>query len=521
MENWNKITTSRVVNIFRNITHECWGLDVHFYDKFGVSQNKGLQFQNPLCSLIHSNKKTAEECLLFRKCNFRGLNGPHKTFVCNFYENLKLIAVPITVKDNIIGSMVCSGLQFPITGEQKEESIRRLTKLGFPETELLMRYNRIKMSDSLTEKYVLRFMKMVIKDISSWCKILFDEDGIKKEQALLIDLKHQGKYKNIFGTSIPMKEIINRLHLIENSESPVLILGETGTGKELIATAIHYNSVRKDKPFVIQNCSAFSDTILSSELFGHEKGAFTGAVSEKKGIFEIANRGTLFLDEIGDLSINVQGKLLRVLENGTFYRVGGTVEREVDVRIITATNKNLLEMVEKGLFRRDLLFRINTIRIKIPPLRERRDDIKPLFFKFLIHYMKEKDIGKKILNPDLIKILIEHDWKGNVRELKNSVESLVTMSSKSATIEPEHLHLEGANTDPSGSLKSNHDKSNKLRDVVSSTDMVMVRNALQKANWNKTRASRILGISRASLIRRIEKYSISKEKRKTNNGFVT
>ena len=169
-----------------------------------------------------------------------------------------------------------------------------------------------------------------------------------------------------------MKKLFNKLDLIEDSESPVLILGETGTGKELIATAIHYNSVRKDKAFVIQSCSSFSDTILSSELFGHEKGAFTGAVSEKKGIFEIADGGTLFLDEIGDLSIEVQGKLLRVLENGTFYRVGGTDEREVDVRLITATNKDLSKMIEEGLFRRDLLFRINTHRINMPPLKREK-----------------------------------------------------------------------------------------------------------------------------------------------------
>ncbi len=340
MEKWNKITNSHTVNIFRDIVHDYWGLDVHFYNKSGVSQDmgEGFHFQNPLCSLINSNKKAAEECLLFRTHNFKNLNGSQETFVCKFYTNLKLIAVQITVKGNYIGAMVCSGMQFPITNEQREESIRRITKLGLSRTELLKSYDKITISESLTEKHVLRFMKMVIKDISPWCEILFDEDNFdednteKNQEPLMersgrplfvrrrngrcksiigaIDRRRNGKYKSIIGTGMNMKKIFDKLDLIESTESPVLILGETGTGKELIATAIHYNSVRKDKAFVIQNCSAFSDTILSSELFGHEKGAFTGAVSDKKGIFEIADGGTLFLDEIGDLSIDVHGKTI-------------------------------------------------------------------------------------------------------------------------------------------------------------------------------------------------------------------
>ncbi len=165
-----------------------------------------------------------------------------------------------------------------------------------------------------------------------------------------------------------MENVFDTLELIKNTESPVLIEGESGVGKELIAAAIHYNSLRKNKMFIIQNCSTFSDTLLSSELFGHEKGSFTGAALEKKGLFEIADGGTLFLDEVGDMSIEDQGKLLRVLENGTFYRVGGVDQKRVDVRIIAATNKELEKQVEKGLFRADLFYRINTIRINIPYL---------------------------------------------------------------------------------------------------------------------------------------------------------
>ncbi len=176
------------------------------------------------------------------------------------------------------------------------------------------------------------------------------------------------KYKGIIGVSQAMANAFDTLELIKNIESPVLIEGESGVGKELIAAAIHYNSLCKNKMFIIQNCSTFSDTLLSSELFGHEKGSFTGAALEKKGLFEIADGGTLFLDEVGDMSIEDQGKLLRVLENGTFYRVGGVDQKRVDVRIIAATNKELEKQVEKGLFRADLFYRINTIRINIPYL---------------------------------------------------------------------------------------------------------------------------------------------------------
>ncbi len=511
MEKWNKIINSHVVNIFSDIARDWWGLDIHFYDKFGHYKNNGFRSQNPLCSLIHSNNKAEEECLLFRTQSLLESHLNPLVSMCKNYENMKVISLPITVKGDCVGYLVCSGMQFQITNDQKEESIRRITSLGVSKTELLKCYDKIRISDSHTEEYVLSLMKMVAKDISSFCETLFDEDNIKNKQTPLVDRKRKGKYKSIIGTSMPMRKIFNKLDLIENSESPVLILGETGTGKELIATAIHYNSVRKDKAFVIQNCSAFSDTILSSELFGHEKGAFTGAVFEKKGIFEIADGGTLFLDEIGDLSINVQGKLLRVLENGTFYRVGGAEEKEVDVRIITATNKDLSKMIEEGLFRRDLFFRINTFRIKMPPLRERRGDIEPLFLSFLGHYADKKKSGEKSLNPDLIKILKDHDWTGNIRELRNTVESLVTMSSNSATFEPEHLHLDVTKTASEGTSTSDHDEGKKLQYVVQSTDKEMVRIALQKENWNKTRAARALGISRASLNRRIEKYNISKE----------
>ncbi len=223
------------------------------------------------------------------------------------------------------------------------------------------------------------------------------------------------RYKGIIGVSQAMENAFETLELIRNTESPVLLEGETGTGKELLAAAIHYDSPRKNKMFVIQNCSTFSDNLLSSELFGHEKGSFTGAIKEKKGLFEIADEGTLFLDEVGDMSRAVQGRLLRVLENGTFYRVGGVEQKRVDVRILAATNKKLKKQVEKGLFREDLFYRINTIRFNIPPLRDRKEDILPLFHHFFESCCKIRNMEKKEVNSDVFKLLVNHNWPGNIR----------------------------------------------------------------------------------------------------------
>jgi len=511
MDNWNQIIGSHVVKIFRDIVHDWWGMDVYFYDKFGNYKSNGISFQNPLCSMMQSKTKSEKICRQLRKEYLTSISTPHKIIACKCHENLGVIIVPIIIKGEYIGSMMCSGMQVPTNNGHRERSITKLTRLGFNKTEIAQSYDKVRATDSQSVEIVLKFVRLVAEDVRVFCEALYEKANTRKEQTLFLDRKYNDKYHSIIGRSKSIKNVFSKLELIENSESPVLIEGETGTGKELIASAIHYNSVRKDKAFVIQNCSAFSDTILNSELFGHEKGSFTGAVLEKKGLFEIANGGTLFLDEIGDISLGVQGKLLRVLENGTFYRVGGTEEREINVRIITATNKDLSKMVEKNLFRKDLLYRINTLRIGMPPLRERRDDILPLFYFFLEHYADIRNVGKKELSSDLSELLLNHNWPGNVREIKNVVENLITMSGESKSIEPEHLPIEIMQADSIGLSVDDHNGDRKLQDVLKAMEKKLTIKALKKAKWNKTAASRELGIGRTSLNRRIEKYNINKE----------
>ncbi len=320
---------------------------------------------------------------------------------------------------------------------------------------------------------------------------------------------YKEKYKGIIGVSQAMENVFDTLELIKNIESPVLIEGESGVGKELIAAAIHYDSFRKNKVFIIQNCSTFSDTLLSSELFGHEKGSFTGAILKKKGLFEIADGGTLFLDEIGDMSREAQGRLLRVLENGTFYRVGGTEQIRVHVRIIAATNKELKKQVEKGLFRKDLFYRINTLHINIPPLRDRKEDILPLFHHFLDSYIKRRNVERKEVNSEVFKLLVNHNWPGNIRELKNLVERLIALSGKDETIEPEHLPMEIRANSFSKTSAENRNKYRELKHSLQLFEKNIIEEVLKRVKCNKTITSRELGISRATLNNKIEQLSIN------------
>jgi transcriptional regulator with PAS, ATPase and Fis domain len=505
---WDKIIESHIVKAFRKITPDWWGIDVHFYDKSSNCKNTGISFLNPLCSLIQSKLETAKECYLFRVENLKESNKSPKTFVCKYFKKLRTIVVPIIIDGDNFGAIMCSGMQFPVNKDQKEEIIKRLVRLGFDKMVVEQRYNKINTSTIQTEDHVLHFMKLIAEDIAVFYKTMNKKEGAARKQAFDIDRYYTEKYNNVIGKSPAMKKVFNRLELIEDSESPVLIEGESGTGKEMLAAAIHYNSPRKEKPFIIQNCSFFNDALTNSEFFGHEKGSFTNAVSEKKGIFELADGGTLFLDEIGEMSISIQSRFLRVLENGTFYRVGGTKEKVVDIRIITATNSNMVKQVEEGLFRRDLFYRINAFRINLRPLRERKEDILPLFYYFLRKQFESKNMEIKNISPEINKLLLKYNWPGNIRELKNTVESLIILSSKSKTIELEHLPIELIKPDYLESFTRDFNGDMKLPDILKSIEKKITEKALQRAKWNKTTASRALGISRSSLNDRIKKFQL-------------
>jgi two-component system response regulator AtoC len=311
---------------------------------------------------------------------------------------------------------------------------------------------------------------------------------------LQTELSRKAGTFDIIGESTTLKQVVESAKRVAQSDSIVLITGPSGTGKELIANLIHRSSLRKDRPFVPMNCSSIPDTLLESELFGHEKGAFTNAYTAKPGLVEVANGGTLFLDEVGDISPIIQPKLLRFLETGDFRRVGGTNELKVDVRVLSATNKNLQEECRAGRFREDLLYRLNVITIRVPALKDHREDIPALIEHFLQKKSKSKE--PKRLSDEAKKVLIMYNWPGNVRELEHVIEGAVILS-PNQTIEVDDLHL------PERSLEVTS-QAVAIQDV----ERQHIEKVLKMFNGNRKKTSEALGISEKGLYLKIKEYGI-------------
>lgn len=305
---------------------------------------------------------------------------------------------------------------------------------------------------------------------------------------------------NIIGRSPQMREVFKLIGSVANTRTNILIQGESGTGKELVAKAIHYNSPYRDEPFIVINCSAISDTLLESELFGHVKGAFTDAVSETKGKFEIAGRGTLFLDEIGDISPNLQSKLLRVIETRDFMKVGGEKILKTEARIIAATNHDLKSLIEKCRFREDLYYRLKVVEIFLPPLRERKEDIPELVAYLLEKINRELKKNVRKVPPEVMKLLTEMPWRGNVRELENALTRAVILA-KGDVVLQENLPVEPAekNILPDENLP--------LKDV----EKAYIQRVLDSVQGNKSQAARVLKISRPTLDKKIKEYGLTRQ----------
>lgn len=311
--------------------------------------------------------------------------------------------------------------------------------------------------------------------------------------------------EKIIGISTHVQGILAMVKKVSASEaSTVLIQGESGTGKELIAKALHYESPRREKPFMAINCSAVPETLLESELMGHEKGAFTDAKTMRKGIFELADGGTVFLDEIGDMPLQMQTKLLRILEERSFRRVGGTKDIEVDVRILSATNKDLAKVVEEGTFRKDLYYRLQVIPIYLKPIRERKDDIIPLAKHFIGYFNKKFHKDVKRISPDAEKLILEYQWPGNVRELKNVIERAILLG-EGNLLTVEHLPVEMATKDqePMGAFTFRLPPEGIAIEAV---ERELLKQALDMTSYNQTRAAKKLGIGVDALRYRMKKF---------------
>jgi DNA-binding NtrC family response regulator len=349
--------------------------------------------------------------------------------------------------------------------------------------------------DFLTKPVNLDHLSLLVK------RALESRELARKNRELEAEVEAQRRSSSIIGKSAEMKKVFDLVRKVAPTRASVLVTGDSGVGKELVADAIHNLSPRRDGPLVKVHCAALAESLLESELFGHEKGSFTGAQARKRGRFELADKGTLFLDEIGEINQNVQIKILRVLQERKFERVGGEDTVEVDVRIVAATNKDLKEEIRKGTFREDLYYRLNVVNIHVPPLKERRDDIPLLAMSFLREFAQEN--GKKLdgFDPKARQALYAYPWPGNVRELRNSVESAVVMAGSG---------LVGLDDLPPGVRSSGEERD--VRVPVGSTleeaEKILIRETLAAQGGNKSRTAEVLGIGRKTLYQKLDEYGI-------------
>jgi DNA-binding NtrC family response regulator len=340
------------------------------------------------------------------------------------------------------------------------------------------------------------------EELSMLIKRLVESQSLIKEIShLRKELKKQYQFYDLISKSAAMQKVFDFAHIIAKSNSNILILGESGTGKELLARAIHNESLRAAGPFIAVSCVALTETLLESELFGHEKGAFTDAITQKKGKFELAERGTIFLDEIGDISPKLQLSLLRVLQEKEFTRVGGTKSIKVDVRIIAATNRDLKKAVDEGKFRDDLYYRLNVISIELPPLREHKEDIPLLVQHFIEKFNIEMGSKVERIAEEALGLLMKYDWPGNVRELENVIER-ATVITKGTLIKAEDLHLSPQVIKEKGAGPSSDDK------TIKSIEKKHIAKVLKENNWNIQKSAEQLGIDRVTLYNKIKKYKL-------------
>ncbi|MBI5212033.1 MAG: nif-specific transcriptional activator NifA [Nitrospirae bacterium] len=391
-------------------------------------------------------------------------------------ENVAFLCVPIKFKNEILGVLSVDRL-FGSKGISFEEDLRLL-----------------KIIASLVAQYVRLYMEIERER----------EAFLEEKENLKSQLKGKYRVENIIGQSDSMQEVFEAVHRVAPSKANVLLRGESGTGKELVAKAIHYMSARAKGPFIKFNCASIPEGLLESELFGHEKGSFTGATAMRKGRFELANGGSIFLDEIGDLPLTLQPKILRVLQEKEFERIGGEKTIKVDVRLIAATSRNLEELVSSGKFREDLYYRLNVVPIFLPSLRERKEDISLLSEYFIKKYNAENN-KSVMITPDVMNVFMNYDWPGNVRELENTIERLVVMShSKSITASDLPLNIREQ------SMRSRY--AVQIKDALPSTiediEKARILGALQMTGWVQAKAAKSLGITPRQIGYKMKKYNL-------------
>jgi transcriptional regulator with GAF, ATPase, and Fis domain len=500
----------QVINLLQQIFKRNFG----FSEIVGVTQENYLKmFGHPeipirflkFCQLIYNTEEGRKRCLKGEQEALNRMTSNGQIDITNCHAGLTEVGVPILVKGKYCGCITPAGgllLHEPNSAEF-ETITKYLEGINIDLAELRKAYFEITPVSKELFDVMLKLLNEAIEQIIN--NAIEFEETHKKISELETALIEKYRFGNIIGQSKPILDVFHLLEQIKDGENPVLIQGESGTGKELIARAIHYNSSRKDKPFLAQNCAVFSESLLESELFGHAKGAFTGAIKDHRGLFEVADGGTVLLDEIAEMSPNVQAKLLRVLDSGEIKRVGGENTLKVNVRVISATNKDLRELIKKGDFRDDLYYRLKGISINLPPLRERKEDI-PLLVKYFLDINNQK-AGKKVsIDTESLKLLCDYDWPGNIRELENEVKRLITMTKDIITADILSKEIKKSLQEKKSGVLNSQFIGKTLHDI----EKELIFTALKTTNWNKTEAAKILGIPRTSLNDKISNYGLSK-----------
>lgn len=515
MINWEDFEHIHVIKKLRHILNSWWNIDLIFTDEKGQIKGidaRSITFRNPGTGFLLSKESALDHLSGTVMQAVEDLRQSENRYALRRWDMIgyDIGVFPILIENDFMGTVVALGFFKDAHFAQKLTEIReRLAAFGASAETIEKSLGSFKFLDDQERTHFTELCELVAQEvITLHLEIASREDRIKE---LNKELGSRYKYDNMIGKSKPMQSLYALMDKIKGADSTVLIQGENGTGKELIAKSIHYNSHRKDRPFVIQNCSAFVDSLLESELFGHTKGSFTGAIKDKKGLFEIADKGTFFLDEIGDTSPQMQVKLLRVLQEGTFTPVGAVDVKKVDVRVLAATNKNLREMVEQGTFREDLFYRLNVINIRVPSLRERKEDIPLLAEFFLQKACEGKNLPRKSLNKRALEKLYDYTWPGNVRELQNEMERLVVLSGDEAKLSEDLLSPKIAEVAERGKVQGAR-LHGKLKDALEDMERDMIKEGLRRTGWNKSKLAKELGISRAGLIMKVEKYGLDKRK---------
>jgi len=388
---------------------------------------------------------------------------------------------------------------------------------GLSQIDTAVRAMKLGAFDYLPKPFDPDELKLVVKRALERRQLLQENTNLKTE------ISSKYRFENIIGASPQMQSVYRLIAKCAPTSSTVLLTGESGTGKELIARAIHYNSLRKDKPFVAVDCNSLSENLLESEMFGHVKGAFTGAVANKRGMFELADNGTLFLDEIGNITLSTQAKLLRVIQEHEFKAVGDTRTQTANFRLITATNKDLKAMVEDGTFREDLYYRINIFPITVPPLRERQDDIPALAFHFLRAFSEE--LGKDVeeFSEGALSVLMNYGWPGNVRELENTIHRAVILASDKMVRQAHLVNIVDMVAQPDVDVPRTSDELKKIKKTareksVEGIERLFVLEALKRNAWNVTKSAEETGMQRANFQALMKKYGIRVRDTEQNTG---